>query len=313
MSTPVDPTAATQSRHGRCHSTRRLSRRPLTPRSLFRATDKQLQELSADGMKVSVCVIDLDHKSTVFSGDEYVTLPVAGLGVIPLLIEVAAEFERGTLSPWELAERSWVKKVGGGGIWQHMQAPRQHMQAPSLPLTDVATLAASTGDSLATNILLERVGLPAVRQRIEMLGMSRMALMDGFRDNRGPDDAPQVALGSADEFAELCASLANSEAVSAPVSERVTEWLCRNQDLGLVASSMGLDPFDHENDQHRLILLNKTGRAPGVRADAGVIAGPRAGLAYCLIVCFDDLSLLHRLRAHEAFRTLGTDLLECVL
>ena len=29
------------------------------------------------------------------------------------------------------------------------------------------------------------------------------------------------------------------------------------------------------------------------------------GVSYALIVCFDDLSITHRLRAHEAFRTLG--------
>ena len=49
-----------------------------------------------------------------------------------------------------------------------------------------------------------------------------------------------------------------------------------------------------------------------MRAEAGVLAGPRAGVAYALIVCFDDLSISHRLRAHEAFRTLGLDLMEYV-
>ncbi|MGB4777539.1 MAG: serine hydrolase, partial [Microbacterium sp.] len=46
--------------------------------------------------------------------------------------------------------------------------------------------------------------------------------------------------------------------------------------------------------------------------EAGVLAGPRAGAAYALIVCFDDLSIAHRVRAHEAFRALGADLMEYV-
>lgn len=41
-----------------------------------------------------------------------------------------------------------------------------------------------------------------------------------------------------------------------------------------------------------------------------MLGGPRAGVAYALTVCFDDLSISHRLRAHEAFRILGTDLME---
>ncbi len=54
----------------------------------------------------------------------------------------------------------------------------------------------------------------------------------------------------------------------------------------------------------------ETGRDRGVRAEAGVLVGPRTGVAYALTVCFDDLSISHRLRAHDAFRVLGTDLME---
>ena len=135
--------------------------------------------------------------------------------------------------------------------------------------------------------------------------MSRSALLDRFRDERGPDDAPHFALGSARELADVFAALVNSQAVSAGVSAQVAEWLSLNHDLSLVASATGLDPFAHENDEHGLLFINKTGRDAGIRVEAGVLAGPRAGVSYALIVCFDDLSIMHRLRAHEAFRTLG--------
>lgn len=49
-----------------------------------------------------------------------------------------------------------------------------------------------------------------------------------------------------------------------------------------------------------------------MRAEAGVLAGPRAGIAYAMTVCFDDLSIMHRLRVHDAFRVLGVDLMEYV-
>ena len=94
------------------------------------------------------------------------------------------------------------------------------------------------------------------------------------------------------------------------MSAQVSEWLSLNQDLSLVAASTGLDPFAHDHDAHGLLFINKTGRDRGVRAEAGVLAGPRAGVAYSLIVCFDDLSITHRLRAHDAFRVLGVELME---
>jgi beta-lactamase class A len=254
---------------------------------------------------ISVRITDLDRGTSVLSGDDFVTLPVAGLGVVPLLIEVAAAFESGRLEPLEIIDRAHIEPVGVGGVWQHLKAP-------ALPLVDLAVLTASTGDALAANALLRRVGIPAVRARIEELGLARSALLDRFRDERGPDDAPHFALGSARELAEVFAALVNSQVVSPSVSAQVAEWLSLNHDLSLVASATGLDPFSHENDEHGLLFINKTGRDAGIRVEAGVLAGPRAGVSYALIVCFDDLSISHRLRAHEAFRILGTDLMEYV-
>jgi beta-lactamase class A len=241
----------------------------------------------------------------VLTGDDRDTLPVGGLGIVPLLIEVATAFEDGRLNPLDLVDRSALAPVTVGGLWQHLKAP-------ALPLADLAVLAASVGDALAANALLVRVGLPAVRARLEALKLPRSALLDGFRDRRGPDDAPQVALASAAELSSLFAALVNSRAVDARVSAQVSEWLSLNHDLSLVASATGLDPFAHENDDHGLLFVNKTGRADGVRAEAGVLAGPRAGVSYAVIANFDDLSIAHRLRAHDAFRVLGLELMEYV-
>ncbi|MFD1339607.1 serine hydrolase [Microbacterium lemovicicum] len=284
---------------------RRSPRRAAAGRRSFTSTLKALDALAASGARISVRIDDLDRGTEVLAGDDFETLPIAGMGVVPLLIEVAAAFEAGTLEPFEIVERSSVDAVAVSGVWQHLAAP-------ALPLVDLALLAASTGDALAANALLERVGLPAVRARIEALGMTQLALLDRFRDARGLDDAPHVALGSARELAAMFAALVNTTAVSAGVSAQVSEWLSRGHDLSLVASATGLDPFAHESDQHGLLFVNKTGRDAGVRVEAGVLAGPRAGVAYALIVCFDDLSIAHRLRAHDAFRVLGTDLMEYV-
>lgn len=282
-----------------------MPRRAAVGRRSFTSTLKALDDLAASGAKISVRITDLDRGHSVLAGDDFVTLPVGGLGVVPLLIEVAAGFESGALDPLEIIDRADIDPVTVGGVWQHLKAP-------ALPMSDVAVLAASTGDALAANALLSRVGLPAVRARIEQLGLTRSAMLDRFRDVRGPDDAPHFALGSARELAELFAALVNSKVVSPGVSAQVAEWLSLNHDLSLVASATGLDPFSHENDEHGLLFINKTGRDAGVRVEAGVLAGPRAGVSYALIVCFDDLSIMHRMRAHEAFRTLGMELMEYV-
>ncbi|MCW3493134.1 serine hydrolase [Microbacterium sp. SSM24] len=302
----TEPRKDAESQRGsRRGTSRRAPRRAAAGRRSFTSTLKALDDLAASGTRISVRITDLDRGNAVLSGDDFVTLPVAGLGVVPLLIEVAAGFESGTLDPLEIIDRSSVETVTVGGVWQHLVAP-------ALPLSDLAVLTASTGDALAANALLSRVGLPAVRARIEQLGLTRSAMLDRFRDVRGPDDAPHFALGSARELAEVFAALVNSQVVSPGVSAQVAEWLSRNHDLSLVASATGLDPFSHDNDEHGMLFINKTGRDAGIRVEAGVLAGPRAGVSYALIVCFDDLSIMHRMRAHEAFRTLGMELMEYV-
>lgn len=284
---------------------KRLPRRAAAGRRSFTATLRSLDELASSGAKVSVRIDDLDGGAEVLAGDDFLTLPVGGLGVVPLLIEVAASIESGRIDALEIVDRASVHGAAHGGIWQHLKAP-------ALPLVDLAMLAASSGDALAVNALVHRVGLQSVRARVEQLGLRRTALLDRFRDDRGPDDAPHLALSTAREMARVFGGLVNSSIVSPGVSAQVAEWLSLNHDLSLVASATGLDPFAHENDQHGLLFVNKTGRAAGVRAEAGVLGGPRAGVAYALIVNFDDLSIAHRLRAHDAFRVLGVELMEYV-
>lgn len=302
----LDPEQKTSSsrRDGRGAGTR-AGRRP-SARASFTATMAALDDLATDGTKVSIHVADLDRGTVILSGDDFVTLPVGGLGVLPVLIEIASRFDEGTLDPETVVERESLDAVGVSGVWRHLSVP-------ALPLGDLAVLAAATGDAYAVNALLQSAGIEAITRRMVEIGMPRSAVLDGFRDARGPDDAPHVALGTTGEYAKLMSDLVNGRVVSAAVSAQVAEWLTLGHDLSLVGAATNLDPFAHDDDRFGLLFLNRTGRSDaGIRAEAGVIAGPRAGLAYALTVCFDDLSPLHRDRAHHAFRMLGTELMEFV-
>lgn len=285
--------AAPATRGGRARSSTRR----------FRSTVEALEALSLEGARVSVHVIELDRGEAVLAGDDHMPLPVGGLGVVPLLVEVAAQFDTGTLDPFELSDRSDLDDAGATGVWRLLAAP-------TLPLADLAVLASSSGDALAANALLDRVGHEQVTRRLVSLGMPRSALLDRFREERGPDDAPHVALGTAREYAALFAALAARTVVSRDVSTRVTDWLTPSADAGLVGAMLGLDPLSHGEDEHGLVHFGRTGREPGARAEAGVIAGRRAAFAYAMIIAFDDLSPLHRHRAHSAFHALGNDLME---
>jgi beta-lactamase class A len=264
-----------------------------------------LGQLAYSGAGVSASVIDLRSGLTLVSIDDRVVMPTASVGKILLLIEVAARLTARDAAGFGILDKTPGDAVGDSGIWQRLQAP-------ALPVTDLALLVGATSDNLATNVLLRQVGLDAVRARAESLGLARTALLDLVRNTRGPDDAPQLSVGSTAELSWLFSSLARGQVVDAVTSQRVLGWLSHNADLSMVASAFGLDPLSHRSIDAGIQLINKTGTDAGVRSEAGILSGSRTGVSYAVTVQFIDGDLTARLRVLEAMRVFGYDLLEYV-
>lgn len=271
----------------------------------FRRGFAALTELAISGVQVTASAIEIGSGDVLFSVDDHLPVPTAEIGEVMLLIEVAARLSAGEPSAEGILNRTAADTVSGTGLWQHLQVP-------ALPTSDLAALVGATSDSLATNVLLRRIGLDSVRARGESLGLRRTLLLDIVRDRRGPDDAPQLSVGSARELADLFARLASGEIVDEETSRLVLDWLSYNSDLSMVASVFGLDPHAHQNTDHGLLLVNTTGTDRGVRAEVGVLSGPRVAVAYAVTMRFNDSSLSARLGVLEGMRTFGRDVLEHV-
>ena len=166
--------------------------------------------------------------------------------------------------------------VADSGLWQHLQVDE-------LSINDLCFLIASVSDNLATNVLLNRVGLPALRGLTESLGLVDTALLDHVRDHRSPHDPPTLSTGSASELSLLMSQLCRGELISITVSDQVNTWLATGVDLSMVASAFGLDPLAHALSDRNVIIRNKTGADPGVRADVGTIGRPTTGVSYAVI------------------------------
>lgn len=292
---------------GRVHqrARRRARHRADEPGGSFARGFKALGFLARNGVQVSARAIDLASGRELFSVDDYVVMPTASIGKVLLLVEVAARLRGPDMSALALLDRDVTGAVGDSGTWQHLQVP-------TLPIADIAALIGTSSDNLATNVLVRTVGLDAVHARTEQLGLTKLALLDLVRDHRGPDDAPTLSVGSMKELTWLFSELARGEVVDAETSRRVVGWLSLNTDLSLVASAFGLDPLSHLGSDHGLTLFNKTGSDVGVRAEAGVLRGPRAGVAYAVAASFADTDLPTRLAVIDGMRTIGADLLEYV-
>ena len=297
--------AQDQSRRARIRAQAAARHRGAEASEDFSGSFTALGALAYSGARVSANVIDLGTGTTLFSADDRVVLPTAGIGRILLLIEVSARLSGGDYSGLGILDKTTTDAAAGAGLWRHLQAP-------ALPAVDLAALIGSTSDNLATNTLLQQIGLDAVHARAESLDLSHIALLDRVRERRGPDDAPDVSVGSTAELSGLFAALARDQVVDAPTSRRVLGWLSLGYDLSGVASAFGLDPLSHRSVDAGFQVINTTGTAPGVRSEAGLLYGPKAAAADAVTVTFEDTGLPVRLRVIDALRRIGYDLLEHV-
>lgn len=283
----------------------RAEHRSPAPRREFTRAFEALGGLALAGTQVSARVIDFGSGAELLSVDDHVVMPTASVGKVLLLIEVAARMKADPGQALALQDRREEDVARGAGVWQYLRAPQ-------LPVADLAVLVGAAGDNLATNVLLRRVGLQAVTERAHSLGLHDTALIDLARDHRGPDDAPQLSVGSTRELTWLFQALAHGEVVSPGVSRRVVSWLSLGADLSLVAQAFGLNPLAHRQADHGMTLVNKTGADVGVRCEVGVLRGPHAGVAYAVSAEFDDNDLATRLMVLDGMRTVGLDVLEYV-
>ncbi len=244
------------------------------------------------GIEWGVCVRDAATGDVLAAADRDRVLPGASIGKLLLLIEVAR-----SLDPDEPLTRTPEDAVADSGLWQHLAVE-------TLPAGDLATLVGAVSDNLATNVLLRRIGLDAVRDTTRALGLRATALHDRVRDVRGPQHPPALSTATAGELSALFAALAaaaadtvappraeplpGGAAIERAVAERVLGRLALGTDLSMVAAGLGLDPLAHGAPDRGLRLRHKTGTDAGVRADAGLLDGPERSLAYAVLARFDD-------------------------
>ncbi|MEU9605911.1 serine hydrolase [Streptomyces sp. NPDC048057] len=230
---------------------------------------------------LAVAAIDVDDGRSV-GVDDTAVLPVASASKLLLLAEVARRLETGELTPGQPVAVAPSDVVHGTGLLCRLGRSGWTVE-------DLCWLTASVSDNTATNALLRLVGLDATATLAADLAVDGLALNDRVRDERGPGDPPVFATGTARSLAELVAHAARSTLTSPGASRRLLHWMRSNTDHGLVPALVAHDPYATcfpEPLPGGLLVANKTGTDPGVRADAGILIGARR-VAYAVVAHWD--------------------------
>lgn len=197
-------------------------------------------------------------------------LKTASVGKLLLLGEVARRIDDGDLAAEHRVSRAGAPFVRDSGLWHALDQG-------DLSVVDACRLVGAVSDNLATNVLLDLVGLDSVAAYGDSIGAKPMELLDYIRsearDLTVPGTPPTLSRASAASLIGYLRRLYDGT-----VSSRVEEWMSLNTDLSMVASAFHEDPLAHnmiDTGEHP-VLINKTGTDDGIRADVGLVrAGDR--------------------------------------
>jgi len=158
-----------------------------------------------DGV-LGVCVRDLTTGDTIELHPDEV-FPTASSIKLAVLYELYRQAEEGRIDLAEVT-RPPIPRVGGGGILQELG------DRVSLTWRDLGVLMVGWSDNEATNVLVRRVGLAPVNQRLTSLGLPRTRLrrlmMDLEAARRGDEN-----VSTPREMARLAEIVAKGDSLSA--------------------------------------------------------------------------------------------------
>lgn len=237
-------------------------------------------------------------------------LPVASAGKLLLLCALSEQIDTGAIDPAQSLTKADLAPVHDSGIWQHLGEER-------LRIDSLAFLVGSASDNLATNALIDVLGLEALAATAQRMRTRHTAVHDRVRDVRDPaTDAPTFASGTAADLVSLWQTLRSGHLLGPRASARVLRWLAHGTDHSMVLAPFGLDPLSHGYDRSTRVW-HKTGSDPGTRADCGIVERGDAWVAYAAIARWDpaqvsDLQVLgtmaelgHLIASHLGSRTVS--------
>ena len=200
-----------------------------------------------------ITVIDLKTGATLGVNQDLVLTTASSIKV-PLLVALYLKDAAGQLdvrSPFTVDERHMV---GGSGVLQYFDHPA------TLALEDIASLMINVSDNIATNILIDLVGLDFVNSTMEAMGFHQTRLRRKMIDNpaavRGDENTSTPR-----EAAEFMRRLYRGEIGSREISDRVLRILKKPKRTSPVARLL----------PETVVIANKPGGLGGVSCEFAVV------------------------------------------
>lgn len=202
-------------------------------------------------------IIKNENTGEYFGYNEEVVFPSASIIKLSILLELFKRIEKGEIN---LEDRIVVKdedKVGGFGVLKDLDSNL------NVTIKDLATLMIILSDNVATNILIDTLGMDSINNTVKELGMKDTVLgrkmMDGEAKKMGRDNytSPKDTLMILECYLNSSDVLKLSSNTQNVILDILKKQQCNNKLPLLMPKEI---TFGH-----------KTGDLPGVEHDAGIL------------------------------------------
>ena len=189
---------------------------------------------------------------------------------VPILIELFRQVDADTVDLDTRLTLSQEARTVGSGILRELSP------GLDLALRDYATLMIVVSDNIATNVLIDLLGIDRINQTMAELGFSRTKLLERLDFPKIGRDARNLAVTTPSDLAAMMEALATGTILSATSRSAILEILGRQHFNGLVPRYLPHFPHPEElgHPDNGLRIANKTGGWTGMRADMALVEWP---------------------------------------
>jgi beta-lactamase class A len=198
--------------------------------------------------------------------NEHLRLPSASLIKLPILAAFWEMVEAGRLDPTERVKVPAEARVEGTGVLKAL--------TPGLQPTwsDLATLMITVSDNVATNLVIDRLGMEAIQGWIDKTGLAETRIERRMMD-RAAMSAGRGNWTSAADVESLLYAISAGACVSGAASRQMLRTLEAQQIQ---------DRLPRQLDEG-VRVANKTGNFADVIHDAGIVMWPGGALAIAVL------------------------------
>lgn len=196
-----------------------------------------------------------------------------------ILASLFERIEKGELSLSDMLEYKQEHVIDGSGVLSSMEV------GTKLSVRNVATLMIIVSDNIATNMLIDFLGVGQINDCIQRLGCG-----DTILHNRIDfEKYSKLGTSTPEDYARMWVRMAQGKLISAKASEQMLK-ICRQQHYNTMLTK-NLPPYylDADNyDEEIIYVASKSGSMNACRNDGGIVSTPYG--KYVIVMFNKDFS-----------------------